>query len=256
MNARTVDIVAHRGASGDAPENTMAAFNLAWAQKADAVECDVQLSKDGRIVVIHDSNTKRISGKDAMVKDQTLAELRQLDAGSWKNEKWKGEHIPTLAELLASIPPGKKILVEIKCAGKDIIPEFKSVMSQASHLKPGQVIVISGDPSTIAVFRREIPLLKTCLVYGFRQDKKTGAWSPDAEKLLALAKDCQTHGLDLYACDGLTPEIAASIRAAGLDFWVWTINDEALALRMIELGTSAITTDRPEWIRSKVEGLE
>jgi glycerophosphoryl diester phosphodiesterase len=252
MHAKTVAIVAHRGASADAPENTLAAFNLAWAQGADAVECDVQLSKDGRIVVIHDSDTKRVAGKDVPVKDQTLAELHRLDVGSWKNKKWKGEHIPTLADLLSSIPPGRKIFVEIKCSGQNIISEFKSVLSQASELKPEQIIVISGDPSTIAVFRRELPFLKTCLVYGFRQNNQTGAWSPGAERLLKLAKECQTHGLDLYACDGLTPEIAAAIKAAGLQLCVWTVNDEALALKMIALGADTITTDRPAWIGSKV----
>ena len=255
MDATRVEIVGHRGASADAPENTLAAFNLAWEQKADTVECDVQLSKDGRIVVIHDSNTSRTAGKDLPVKDQTLAELRLLDAGSWKHKKWAGERIPTLAELFSSIPPGKKIFVEIKCQGKDIISEFKSVMSQASNLKPEQIIVISGNPATIAVFRHELPFLKTYLVDGFRQNKETGEWSPGAEQFLKLAKDCQAQGLDLYACDGLTPEIAASIKAAGLAFGVWTVNDEALALKMIEYGAEAITTDRPEWLRNKLKAM-
>src|SRR3954470_3141821 len=83
-----VEIIAHRGASYDAPENTVAAIKLAWEQKADASEFDVFLSKDGKIVVIHDKDTKRVAGVDKTVASQTLAELRQLDAGKWKGAQF------------------------------------------------------------------------------------------------------------------------------------------------------------------------
>src|SRR5262245_24153707 len=99
-----LEIIAHRGASHDAPENTVASFQEAWRQKADSAELDIQLTKDGRIVVLHDSTTKRTTGTDLKVSEQTLAELRKLDAGSWKGEKFKGEKLPTLAEMLATAP--------------------------------------------------------------------------------------------------------------------------------------------------------
>ena len=94
------EIVAHRGASHDAPENTLASVNLAWKRKAPSVEIDVYLSRDKRVVVYHDKTTKRIGGRDREVKDQTLEELRQLDVGSWKSPKYKGEQVPTLEEVL------------------------------------------------------------------------------------------------------------------------------------------------------------
>src|SRR4051812_33505820 len=81
-----VEIVAHRGASYDAPENTVAAIKLAWEQKADASEFDVYLTKDGQIVISHDANTKRTTGVDKKVAEQTLEEIRRLDAGKWKGE--------------------------------------------------------------------------------------------------------------------------------------------------------------------------
>ena len=81
-----VEIIGHRGASEDAPENTLAAFRLAWTQNADAAETDVYLSKDGEIVVIHDANTRRVGGRNRKVVDQTVAELKQLDIGRWKGE--------------------------------------------------------------------------------------------------------------------------------------------------------------------------
>src|SRR5215216_5979497 len=113
-SARAVDVVAHRGASFDAPENTMAATNLAWKQKADAVETDIFLSKDGKLVVSHDKNGKRTAGRDVNYVEITQAESRTLDAGSWKDPKFKGEKVPLLEEQIASIPPGKRMLVEIK----------------------------------------------------------------------------------------------------------------------------------------------
>lgn len=111
--ALAVDIVAHRGASYDAPENTMAATRLAWQQKADAVETDIYLGKDGKIIVFHDKTAKRTGGRDVPIADLTQAEARTLDAGSWKAPQFKGEKVPLLEEQIQSIPAGKRLLVEI-----------------------------------------------------------------------------------------------------------------------------------------------
>src|SRR5215510_13578750 len=83
-----MDIIAHRGASFDAPENTLAAIHLGWKQQADAVEIDVQFSKDGHVVVIHDDNTRKTGGVRKKVSAQTLAQLKSLDVGRWKHAKW------------------------------------------------------------------------------------------------------------------------------------------------------------------------
>src|SRR5690606_38835440 len=98
----------------DAPENTLAAFNLAWERGVPAIELDVHLSADDRLIVIHDATTKRTTGVDLAVKDSTLDQLRALDAGSWKGEQWAGEPMPTLEEALATIPEGARCLIEVK----------------------------------------------------------------------------------------------------------------------------------------------
>ena len=90
LNVFAVEIIAHRGASHDAPEHTLSAVSLGWKRNADAVEVDVYLSKDGKIVVIHDENTKRTTGHDGLVHKMTWAQLQKLDAGNWKNKKFKG----------------------------------------------------------------------------------------------------------------------------------------------------------------------
>ena len=136
--AADVEIIAHRGASYDAPENTLEAVRLAWSQKADAVEVDVFLSKDGEVVLHHDATTKKLAGVDRKVVDQSYAELRQLDVGAWKGDQWYGVRIPKLDDVLATIPEGKRIFVEVKC-GPEIIPALAKSFRQSGK-KPEQLV--------------------------------------------------------------------------------------------------------------------
>src|SRR5258706_6726864 len=123
VSASATEIVAHRGASYDAPENTLVSQELAWKHHADAAELDVHLTKDGKLAVMHDPTLKRTTGHEGKFEDFTLAKLRQLDAGKWKGPQFAGEKIPTLDEMLAHIPPGKRIIIHIK-VGAEIVPEL------------------------------------------------------------------------------------------------------------------------------------
>jgi glycerophosphoryl diester phosphodiesterase len=107
----TPAVIAHRGAADDAPENTLAAFMLAWQQGADGIEGDFHLTRDGKIVCIHDADITRTASLAGQVAEATLAELRQLDVGSWKGEQWRGARIPALDEVLATVPEGKQVFI-------------------------------------------------------------------------------------------------------------------------------------------------
>ena len=120
-SAGATEIIGHRGASYDAPENTLASVKLAFEQGADASEIDIYLTKDNRIIALHDKTTKKTTGKDWKPGDRTLAELASLDAGSWKDKKYAGERIPTLEALLDTIPEGRKLVIEIK-SDPEILP--------------------------------------------------------------------------------------------------------------------------------------
>ena len=248
-------IVAHRGASHDAPENTLAAFRLAWEQGADAIEGDFYLTSDQEIVCIHDKTTRRVAPRrhERNVAKSTLAELRELEVGSWKAAKYQGERIPTLSEVLKTVPPQKKILVEIKC-GPEILPVLRKQLA-ASDLKPEQIIIISFNEAVIRQIRQTAPQYRANWLTGYR--RRGAGWSPSRDEVLAVLKRCGATGLgthgDLRVID---QAFVDALRAAAKEFHVWTINDASAARKFKALGADSITTDRPEAIRRAIDGKE
>lgn len=247
--ATPVEIVTHRGASFDAPENTVAAIQLAWAQKADGSEFDVYLSKDGKIVVLHDRDLKRTAGVDRKVTDLTLDELKKLDVGRWKAESFAGERVPTLDEMLATVPDGKRVFIEVKC-GPEIVGELDRVL-KASRLKPAQTAVISFSDEVVAAVKKARPDLAVYWIVSL--GRRDGQQPPTAASLIARAKEIKADGLDLSATPAvLTPDYARAIKAAGLGLYVWTVNDADVARAMVAAGVEGITTDRPAWLRERL----
>jgi glycerophosphoryl diester phosphodiesterase len=245
-------IVAHRGASYDAPENTLSAFRLAWEQGADAIEGDFFLTKDEQIVCIHDAKTKRTSGIEMDVASFTLAELRQLDVGRWKDARWAGERIPTLAEVLAVVPAGKKIYIEIKC-GPEIVPHLPAVLKQ-SGLKPEQMVIISFDDKVIAETVRQLPELKSHWLAGFKQNATTQAFEPSTDAILETLAKIHAHGLDVQANPSVVnAEFVKRLRGRQLEFHVWTVNKPDDAKLFWELGVDSITTDRPRFLQDALQ---
>ena len=157
-----MEIIGHRGASFDAPENTLASFRRGWEQHADAVELDIRQTKDGRIVVIHDQDTQRVTGVNRLVEEQTLEEIRQLDAGVWKDSRWVGEKVPLLSEALALVPAGKRLFIEVKC-GIAVVPELVREI-HAANQQPTQTVVIGFCSKTMAAVKSLLPAVEVYLV--------------------------------------------------------------------------------------------
>lgn len=242
-----MEIIGHRGASFDAPENTLAAVNLAWQQGADAVEIDIQFSRDQQIVVIHDDDTVRIGGRPGLVRDQTVAELRRLDAGSWKGPNWVGERYPSLEAVIATIPAGKRLFVEVKC-GPECIPAFQKA---AANCQPAQLVPIGFSAMTMGLLKRALPELEVALVADLEQDA-AGQAIPSASHLREAAR---AQGLDALDVDGNGPVDAAFVREAkrdGLRLYVWTVDDPARARQLMTAGIDGITTNRPGWLRKEL----
>ncbi len=244
-------IVAHRGASAVAPENTLAAFQLAWTLGADMIEGDFYLTSDERIVTIHDDNTKRTAGEDHKVAQSTLKQLRQLDVGAWKSPKFRGQHIPTIEEVLSIVPDGKKILIEIKC-GPEIVPQLKKVLADAS-LEPEQTIVIAFNEAVVIAVKKQIPNIKVYWLVGYKQDKVTRRWSPSLSEVLAALQRTGADGLDTQANQAVVNEkFARAIRDAGYELHTWTVDDPKVARYFQQLGVDSITTNHPKLIRSQL----
>jgi len=246
LSTGTPLIVAHRGASKEAPENTLAAMRLAFEEGADAVEADFRLTRDGKIVALHDASLKRTAGVDRPVTELTLAEVRALDVGGWKGARWKGEKTPLLSEILEVLPPGKRLFLEVK-VGREILPEMKRVLRRAT-VKPEQVVIIAFSHDLAREAKKAFPRFKVHLLASFKKHE-TGEITPTAETLVRKARQAKLDGVDLDARGPLDEAFVRTIRKAGLELHVWTVNRPALAARMQALGVDSITTDRPARIR-------
>lgn len=249
-------IVAHRGASADAPENTLAAFRLAWEQRADAIEGDFYLTADQQIVALHDKTTGRTTGAAVEwdVREKTLEALRTLDVGQWKAEAFANEKIPTLAEVAATIPSDKKLVLEIKDSAR-IVPTLKQQFSTVPELKallPDRCIIIAFDEQVIAACKASMPEIQAMWLTSFREDKTTGEMKPSIEQVLETLKRIKADGLDCQASEHIDQAFVEKLRAQNFQFHVWTVDLPAVAQRFKSLGVDSITTNKPAFLRDKV----
>ena len=236
--------IAHRGASYLAPENTLAAANLAWDLGADAVEVDVYLASDNQVVVIHDKDTKRTARgkKNMVVKNTPSMVLRNLDVGSWKDKKYKGEKIPFLSEIIKTVPDGKQLVIEIK-TGSEIIPHLKRIVEKSG--KQDQMIFISFGWETIIDTQKEFPDNKCYWL----SSSKNGL-----ETKIKQAAEAGLAGINLNY-NIIDEEVIEKASGYDLEVLAWTVNDPVIGKRMTELGVKAITTDRPKWLKEEMAKL-
>jgi glycerophosphoryl diester phosphodiesterase len=245
-------IVGHRGASHDAPENTIASYKLAIEQGADGFEGDYWLCAGGHILDLHDKDTKRVAGKKLVVTTAPFKQLRALDIGSWKDPKWHAERMPTLEEVLAIVPAGKKVFLELK-SGPELVAPMAKVIA-ASHVSPDQIVLISFKADAIAECKKVMPHLKALWLCGFEK-KKDGTPPPTVEEVAATLKKINADGLDGQA----VPEYfnAAFIKRLTelgcREFSVWTVDDPKIAKFYADLGAWSITTNRPGWLRKQMK---
>ncbi len=247
---QATEIIAHRGYSAVAPENTVAAFNRAWAAGADACELDLYLTSDRQIAVIHDKDTQRTTGVNRVVAESTLAELRELDAGSWKAPEFAGEKIPTLAEALATLPLGtKRFFLEIKC-GPEVVPVLAAEL-EAWKPRAGQLCIIAFDRRVARESKKALPWLKVFRLSSEKAKLKT------AVDLTSLISDTQADGLDgldLSLKWNWSGAMVKQVRDAGLELYVWTVNDPRDVERLNALGIDGITTDDPVKLQEALSG--
>ena len=251
-------IIAHRGASGEAPENTMVAFKLAWELGADGIEGDFHLTRDGHIVAIHDKDTNKVTkGKNKLiVKKTSLKELQSLDVGSWKNETYSKARIPTLEDVIDSLPEGKKFFIEIKCGTEIMKPLIKVIdlkVKERPILKTN-ISFISFDKDVIKSCRTQWPDIEANYLESYKKIKGISKWAPNENEVFRLLKLSLASGIGTQANkEVLNPKFIKRLRLNQLSFHCWTINDVETARHFRDLGVDSITTDFPKRIR---EGLK
>jgi glycerophosphoryl diester phosphodiesterase len=240
-----VDLVAHRGFSARAPENTVAAFQLAWRSGADACELDLHLTADGGIAVLHDKDTQRTTGAALVAAATPLADLRRLDAGSWKAPDFAGERIPNLAEALATLPADRgRFLLEIKC-GPEVVPELARQL-EAWKPRAHQLCIIAFDRAAAREAKKALPWVK---VFRLSSEQTRDKKPVDLDALIADTVADGLDGLDLSQKWAWNEAFVRRVRAAGLEVHVWTVNKPEDVRRLAALGVDSITTDDPVMAR-------
>ncbi len=216
-----VRVYAHRGASADCPENTLAAFARAMDLGADGIELDVHLSRDGVPVVIHDERVDRTTNGTGNVADLTVGELQALDAG-------KGEAIPTLAQVLDLVGGILHVDIEVKAA-----PAVSAVLVETGGRPELRFAISSFNHDVLRYARSNDPDVELWPL-------ATGISDDVMDTARELGSPC------IAAFDGmLGPEIINHVRSRNIDCWVWTVNDPERAAQLSALGVSGICTDDP-----------
>lgn len=244
-----IEIVGHRGASYDAPENTLPSVQLGFEQGADAVEIDVFATRDDRIVAIHDEDTARVAGVKLDVGKSTLAELKELDVGAWKDPKWAGTRVPTLEEVLEIVPDGKRLLIEVKCE-KSALPTLAQVVERSG--KASQCVLISFRYPLIRDSKKLMPEIPAYWIYGFSLREKARWGNPTLDGLIRRAERAKLDGLDLVKDGPFDRDFVDRLREKSMDLYTWTVNDPKRARELIEMGARGITTDRPGYMREQL----
>ncbi|MGB3647569.1 MAG: glycerophosphodiester phosphodiesterase [Desulfobulbales bacterium] len=229
-----VAVIAHRGAAGKAPENTLASIRQAMKDGADWIEIDVQETMDGEVVVIHDSDFMKLAGKDLKVWNSTLKELQEIDVGSWFGPEFSAERVPTLARVLEEVRGQSRVLIELKYYGHDRQLEQRVVDIVEKAGMVIDVAVMSLEFSGIKKFQA----LRPDWVVGLLSSKAIG-------KLSDLDVDFLAINMGLA-----TPEFIRRAHKADMQLFVWTVNDQVSMSRMMSLGVDGIITDEPELARN------
>lgn len=246
-------LVAHRGASYDFPENTITAFEEAWVQGADAIEGDFRLTADGHIIAMHDPTTKDTADSNLAVVDSTLEQLLELDAGSWKSPRFAGEKIPLLSDVLATVPEGKQILIEVKC-GPELIPRLKDVLQDAA-VSADQIIVIAFNHEVISESKRLLPDIRAFWLKNLRGSRYSRDPARAVAESLTTLKQCNADGLSFSSDSAaLRAKLIPALRNAGLSIHCWTVDDLVVADELHRLGVDSITTNRAGWLRRRLNG--
>ena len=235
-------IIAHRGVSFALPENSLPAFEASWELGVDGIEGDFHLTKDGEIVCIHDEDTERVCNSKAIIKNSSLEELKQFELNQTVSSS-SNLKIPTLSEVILTIPKGKKIFIEIKCGNEIVLPILNQLSK--SKMNADEVVIISFNSNVIRKLKDMNSTYKALLLYSCEDGR-------DFDGLIEEALNLNANGI---STDNKSSKLfVEKVIDAGLEYHSWTIDDANIASQLIEWGSSSITTNDPESIMKRIQG--
>jgi glycerophosphoryl diester phosphodiesterase len=236
-STRTVEIIAHRGAAGSRPENTLAAINQAADDRADWIEIDVQETTDDEVVVAHDSDFMKLAGVDLKIWDATMADLAEIDIGSWFDPSYSGERTPTLRQALEAVKGRGKVMIELKYYGHDVDLESRVVGIVEEMDMASDVSVMSLKYDGV----RKMQALRPDWRYGVLAAKAIGDLAALEADFLAL----NTGQVSL--------QLIRRAHEQGKQVYVWTVDDPLTMSRMISMGVDGLITNEPALARQVME---
>lgn len=243
-------LIAHRGESVDAPENTLAAINLAWQRGAAAVEIDVQLTADHKIVVIHDTDTLRVAGIKKVIKKSRLHDLANLDVAHFFKPTFAPQHLPTLQQVLDTVPPHGKLVIELK-SNASIVPYLTHLLNK-SHLQPHQIEIIAFDANTLALAKTQMPQYKMLWLLDLDYYWPWWLLRINPNKLVLKAKLMGFDGVNVWAGRVITSSFVDHFHQSNLLVYTWTVNNPMQAQALQNMGVDGITTDKAHWMANQL----
>ncbi len=230
----SVEVTAHRGSSAKAPENTLAAFRQAIADGCDYIELDVQTCADGTVVVAHDRDLGRMGGDPRHVEVLTLDELKQIDVGRRFSERYVGERVPTLAEVIQFVRGRTRLNIELKYHRPDptLVPAVLGLLHKEQFLN--QCVLTSFNVAALQEVRAVEPAARIGLI---ATEANAGVLEVEADFLSVAASE-------------VTPGFIRTAHRAGKAVHVWTVNEPAAMGQMTEAGADNIITDKPDLLRA------
>lgn len=242
--------IAHRGASGEglAPENTLAAFEMAIQIGVDAVEVDVHATRDNRVIVIHDATLDRTTDRFGVIRDLTYDEIKEADAGSWFGAEFKGERVPELEEVLDLARHRALLLIEIKA---DFLAE-KVLQTVVEKDAVSQVVVQSFNQQTIRRIKLLEPSIPTALLMGNLPT------TPSRVRARRMVRDVLAIGANSVGLwhNVVTPALLEEMRRRALSVWTWTVDEEIAMRDLVQMGIQGIITNYPDRLNSVLDDLE
>jgi len=244
-------IFGHRGARAYAPENTLPAFLLAHKMGANGIELDIQLSADNEVVVFHDSQLSRTTSGSGLLKDHNLSELKKLDAGSWFSEEFAGTEIPTLSEVLTSIPQEMKVNIELKAfniinRARNRVLVDKAVAVVEEYLVTERVIFSSFNPFLLGYLKRTYPHITAGYLYAPEVPLPL-KWQWFANAVIGKHEAKHPH------FSMVNERYLSWSKKQGYSINTWTVNEPEDIRRMVDLGVDIVISDYPDRIRDIIK---